>query len=166
MLLDDDEDEPVRAGIYSFSFSSIRPSYLLAPGFVLGLVAMYLPWWGIGGLFTLGSNVTGFSDWGIGYFIAWLAGTLLFLVRNVFPDADLSVRLPIADWFLFTCVGGLMVIFALTVIDFLSLGGGNSFSLTGTHDIRFGWFIAIVASVLVGAGGWMSRSSAVAEQVV
>lgn len=140
------------------SLSGLDPIRVTGAGFALGIIAMYLPWWGLyvdapRGFFG-GPAFTGFSEWGIGYFIVWLGGTGLYIIRTVCRDADLGVRLPVADWFGYAAAGTLMGLFALTVPDSLLVGGGT----VDLSPLRYGWVLAMIAAILVLVGGLIMRT--------
>jgi len=141
----DAESDDATKGVSPYSFQ-VTPTRV---------AAMYLPWWGFGhGILGFeGPGVTGFSGWGLGYFLAWLAGMTLLSLRTVYRDADLGLRLRVADWFIFLAAGVLMCIFALTVLDYVAVG--TSFS--GFATLRYGWWLAIVAGGLVAVSGLMMR---------
>ncbi len=103
-----------------------------------------------------GGAFPGLYDWGIGFFIVWLAATTLLCLRTVGRDAVLHLDLPVADWFVFATAGVLMAIFALTTIDNVAFGGG----LAG---LRYGWWLAMIAAVLVIGGALLMRDSLVTE---
>jgi hypothetical protein len=145
------DDRPVNR-----SELAAHPEWILAAGFGLGIVALFLPWWAFspaGQPFGLvgGVGITGLSGWGIGYFIVWLVGTTLLLLRTVARDAVLDFDPPVADWFVFGACGVLMAIFALTTLDWLFFGG------VGQMGLRYGWWLAMISAILVVVGALLMR---------
>jgi hypothetical protein len=129
---------------------------------IVALIAIFLPWYSatasFGG-FNSSVSVGGLSYWaGWLYFIAVLAGLLLYVLRTFVPNVAMPA-LPQTDAILYIGTGVFMVVMA---IFWLLLGSGTA-SASGpgfSAGASFGLFIGLIAAVAVAVGGYLKRSDA------
>jgi hypothetical protein len=128
-----------------------EPELWIFVGLILGIVALFLPWWGISGPsgFEYGLS-TGFSGWGIAYFVCWLVVMTFLFVRTIGRDAVKAFELPFAEWLVYAFGGVFMFMSALIVwatIPSQSPLGLDSSLLNATPGysigVRFGWWLAV-----------------------
>jgi hypothetical protein len=134
-------------------------------GLIVGLVAIFLPWYsysyngvgiaGIGG-FSTSASVGGLNYWtGWFFFLFVLIGLALILLRT-FAASVAIPALPINDAMTYVVVGGVMVVAALL---WLLIGAPPGFSVAGSSaGASFGLFVGLIAGVAVLAGGFLKRS--------
>jgi len=157
MAMDAGEQQPDNDSGTPGPFDIDHPERVIAAGLILGIISLYLPWLGFtagGGPFDLfgGAGFPGFANWGIGYFIAWLVASLLLSLRTVCRDAADDLELPVADWYIFGACGTLMGLFALTTLELFFPGGWAQLS-----HLRYGWWLGMLAAILVVAGALSMR---------
>lgn len=137
------------------------PTVWITAGVALGIIALFLPWWGFSGPEgTVLSPSNGFSGWGTLYFVCWfLVGGFIFL-RTVGREAVRDLALPFADWLAYFLGGILMSISVLAVwASIPSSEEGIPFSTAGiSAGTRPGWWVALMAAVLVLVGAAIERS--------
>lgn len=133
----------------------------VAGGFVVGIIATFLPWYSWSYNFGYGLGAESGSFNGTTYWSGWLfllvalAGLAWWGIRNFVPTMQLPV-LPLAEHMKYIVMGAIMV---LCAVIFLLAGGSSSYNGPGASaGPSFGLFIGIIAGVAVAAGGFLKQS--------
>lgn len=135
-------------------FRSLSTSDMVIGGALfVGLIALLLPWFGVSTVFE-SASINGFHSWGLAYFVAWLVGAAFWAVSLFRPEAISGGT--VQPWQVFMAIGIFMAIFAL-----IYWADAPSASFEGgavSYGVRFGWFMALVAAIVVAVGGYMHRA--------
>ncbi len=134
-------------------------------GLIVSLIAVFLPWYSVsancGGIvgcagFNYSASVGALSYWaGWLFFLALLAGIVLFVLRSFAPNVNVP-ELPQTDAMLYTIIGIFMAVMAVL---WLLLGSGTTVSGPGySAGPSFGLFIGLIAAIVVAVGGYLKRS--------
>ena len=119
---------------------------------VVVLIAIFLPWWtaSAGGN---SASENGFHGVGWLFILLWLIATALFLIRTLQPSQFESLELPLMDWALYITGGAIMIVLLL-----LFVVSAPSYAFPGvSYTVSFGWWLALLASVGIVVGGWLTR---------
>jgi hypothetical protein len=137
----------------------------VAGGLIVGLVATFLPWYGVsysysgtalGSLGSYSSSVGALSGWsGWLFFLAVLVGIALFALRTFVPTVALPA-LPLVDSMLYIIIGLAMAVFALLYL--VTYGGGGVSGPGYSVGVSFGLWIGILAGLAIAVGGFLKRS--------
>jgi hypothetical protein len=132
------------------------PELVVGAGLILAIISLYLPWWGYdmfsNTIFSIG--FIGFADWGIGYFIIWAVSACLLSLRTICRGAAPDFTLAVGDWYVYAVSGVLLLLFALIPLDDVVTEGAH-------FGLRYGWFVAMAAALLVLGGAlWLRSDSA------
>ena len=125
---------------------------------LVALISSFLPWYGFSAPGFGSGSVSGFHGWGFAYVFFWLATTGLFVAR-VFGSGSMKIPdLPVPDWQVFIAGGALMLLSALVFAcpQYADVPSGSG--LGYSDGVSFGWFLALLAAVAVGVGGYLKRS--------
>jgi hypothetical protein len=134
-------------------------------GLIVSLIAVFLPWYSVsancGGIvgcagFNYSASVGALSYWsGWLFFLALLAGLVLFVLRTFVPNVSVPA-LPQTDAMLYTIIGIFMAVMAVL---WLLLGSGTTVSGPGySAGPSFGLFVGLIAAIVVAVGGFLKRS--------
>ena len=128
---------------------SVVPESIIAASAVIAIISMFLPWWCVNGNYT--QSINGFNGWGLLYFVGWFVVAAFLCIRACGPAVVRTNRFPFADWFIYVVGGVLMVIAALSIWDSLLIYSADQ------SNLRYGWWIALVAAILTVLGGMLKQ---------
>jgi hypothetical protein len=135
---------------------------------LVALIAVFLPWYGVSyscsgpycAGFSGGSSTSGFTSWGILFFLAALVLVLFAALRIFGGEAVKLPALPLQDWMINVILCAVMLASAL--LFWLTNNSGGSYSGFGgsvSAGITWGWFVALVATLAAAAGAFMNKSA-------
>jgi hypothetical protein len=129
-----------------------NPEKIIGASAIVLLIASFLPWFKVS---FPGGSVSG-NGWDVGFLWGRLPVliALVMLAHIVISNFFETVKLPDLPWPMVHLVGGILVA-ALVVLKMIS----------GEHGIdrAFGLFLAVIAAIGVGAGGflyWQEKNAA------
>jgi hypothetical protein len=145
-----------------------RNQWLLGGGALVALIAVFFPWYGVsysysgpvGGGISGGGSTSGFTSWGILFFLAALV-LVVFAAIRLFGGASVKLpALPMEDWMISLILCAVMIVAAL--LYFLTANGGSSYSGIGgsvSAGVSWGWFVAVIATIIAAIGAFLNKSA-------
>ena len=135
-----------------------RNSMLIGGGAVVGLISTFLPWYSTSssyGGFSASASISGFSSWGILFFLAALVLVALVGLRNFAASVNLPA-FPAQDWMISLILSAVMIVGA--ALFWLSAGGGASVNVPGfSAGPSFGLYLGLLAAIVAAVGSFMSK---------